>query len=60
MESLEVFALLAMEGVIIKKGHSELLKYLAGYFPIGSAEVGAKLLAAGQEQLVRNDVGEGP
>ena len=59
MEALKVFVMLLMESVVIKEGSGQLLEDLANNFPIGGAEVSTKWLTTREEELVRNDVGEG-
>ena len=50
--------MLVMESVIIKESHGELLQHFANYLPIGGADVSTKWLAAGEEELARNNAGE--
>ena len=58
MEALEVFAMFVMESVIIKKGGSQFFEDLADNLPVGWTDVSTEGLAAREEQLIRNDVGE--
>ena len=52
MEVLEVVAMLVAEGVIIKKGSSQILEDLVDNLPICMTKVSTKGLAAREEQLV--------
>ena len=59
-KAFEMFAMFVVEGVIVEQGCSQLLKDLTDNLPVGGTEVSAKGLVAEEEQLVRNDVREGP
>jgi hypothetical protein len=58
VEAVEVLAVFHAQGLVVEQGGCQLLEDLADYFPVGWAEVSAEGLAAREEQLIRNDVGE--
>jgi hypothetical protein len=58
LQAVEVLAVLSAQGIVVEQGGSEAFEDLADYFPVGWAEVSAEGLAAREEELIRNDVGE--